>query len=271
MKTIRTTLAAVVLAATSFTAAAVTIQYPFSVTIRDFRGAAGYTNPDFDNSDPISGLKTGLVSSSLSGGKPEFIGSNGAGDITNATTFAAWYRKCDGGTYSCIGEEKVTLSGKVDPLTGVLTYSNSSFFPADLFTSNPWDSPSNIPHNFFFTAELKANLTYNSSLVNQFSFTGDDDLWVFINDKLVLDLGGIHPAVTGGFDLDDLIANNTLAISHGDTYSFSMFFAERHHTQSTLNIISSLGPLQQVPEPATLALLGLGLIGLAGMRKRKQA
>jgi fibro-slime domain-containing protein len=36
----------------------------------------------------------------------------------------------------------------------------------------------------------------------QFTFIGDDDVWIFINGRLATDLGGLHTEVGGVIDLD---------------------------------------------------------------------
>jgi fibro-slime domain-containing protein len=261
-------IAAGLLAIASFSVQAATL--PFNIIVRDFRGDTAATNPDFNNT-LISGVKTGMVANTLdANGKPVYVGigggSNASGNVFSQDSFAAWYRSCNGSTYSCVSEQTVTLTANVDA-NDVLTYFNSAYFPLNSLT-NPsiWDSSAN---NFFFTSELNLALIYDPTKENKFTFTGDDDVWVFINGQLVLDLGGIHAATTKSFDLDDLAAG--LGISAYGQYSFKMFHAERHVTQSTLNITSTLGqPLNQVPEPETLALLGLGLLGMAGVRAKRK-
>ena len=90
----------------------------------------------------------------------------------------------------------------------------------------------NSNHNFGFTMKVQATFEYIPG--QYFDFLGDDDVWVFINNKLVVDIGGQHAQVAGAVDLD------TLGLTPGETYPFHIFYAERHTSSSNFRMHTSI-------------------------------
>jgi fibro-slime domain-containing protein len=87
-------------------------------------------------------------------------------------------------------------------------------------------------HNYGFTMKIQAEFVYVKG--QYFEFNGDDDVWVFINNKLVVDIGGQHQKVRGSVNLDDL------GLTPGETYPFHIFYAERKRTQSNFMMKTSI-------------------------------
>ncbi|MCX7725944.1 MAG: fibro-slime domain-containing protein, partial [Chitinispirillaceae bacterium] len=112
---------------------------------------------------------------------------------------------------------------------GTYVYRNNSFFPLD----NRGFGNEGKNHNFSFTMELNWKFVKVPGL--KFIFRGDDDVWVFINGKLYMDIGGIHSAVSDTLNID-----NIPGLVDGQQYTLDLFYAERHTTQSTIWIASNI-------------------------------
>jgi len=105
------------------------------------------------------------------------------------------------------------------------------FFPLDKYGMDPPGNSWN--HNYSFCIEMHTQFQYQAGL--NFQFTGDDDVWVYINNKLVIDLGGLHTALPGSVQLDDL-PNLKL----GQTYAIDFFQCERAPSQSASRIVTNI-------------------------------
>jgi fibro-slime domain-containing protein len=242
-----------------------------TTTVRDFlfngtplgtyNGFSGIGHADFQN--VIDGLQTGIVQDTLGAdGKPVYNALNVAPSMHGETLFTMWYNDTPG--YNLSKTSSITLSNGLATPGGVYTYDSSSYFPIDgeLYGNQGQG------HNFGFTTEIHTVFTYNPG--NTFAFAGDDDVWIFINDKLVLDLGGVHGALGGSVNLDGL------GLITGNNYSLDIFHAERHTTQSNFKIQTTLQlDSAAVPEPSAylsgvMLLGGIGGLVLRGRLARRK-
>lgn len=98
------------------------------------------------------------------------------------------------------------------------------------------DNPGMAAHNEFFTMEIHQRFTYKGG--ETFRFEGDDDVWVFVNGKLALDIGGMNAQSAKTLSLDQEAAR--LGIALNGTYWFDFFYCERSGKQSTNTITTNI-------------------------------
>lgn len=189
--------------------------------IRDFRRS----HPDFE---AAIGNDRGLVEPFLDGmGKPVYAPAGPTATVSGQASFDQWYRDVPG----------VNQGVDVDlPLTetpsGLFVFDDLTFFPIDgmLFGNE------GFAHNFHFTLEATTVFRYLGGEI--FRFRGDDDVFVFIDGQLVIDLGGVHGRQEATVDLDTVAPS--LGLVMGERYTLHLFFAERHTSASTFTVETTL-------------------------------
>jgi fibro-slime domain-containing protein len=200
-----------------------------TVVYRDFRGhdlTGGH--PDFEH---FNATDRGIVATTLgSDHKPVYASATTTPTTSGAAAFQSWYRDTAGVNLSYA--ESLVL-GRTGPATYV--FDDGTFFPLDGrgFVAAGTEPARNNGHNFNFTSELRYWFDYKGGEV--LSFRGDDDVWVFINGTLAIDLGGVHGAQNASITLDAAAAT-ALHLTIGGTYEVVVLQAERHTTASSYKL-----------------------------------
>lgn len=85
-------------------------------------------------------------------------------------------------------------------------------------------------HNCFFGMQYAVKFTLTADYVGplEYYFFGDDDMWVFLDDTLVCDIGGVHSSVGEYVNLWDYLQKGTAG-----THTLTFFYTERGASGST--------------------------------------
>jgi fibro-slime domain-containing protein len=213
--------------------------------VRDFKGRNQGGSPDFEG--PLYGndITPNLVGPTLdTDQKPIYASQCEEGHASPAPTcpfqaetttkanFDQWYRYTQGVNKPFL----VRLWFAPEP-GGLFRFQSFFFFPVDnAGFGNSGTADDGKQHNFSFTTELHTKFQYSGG--ETFTFTGDDDVWVFINNHLAVDVGGLHPPESKSVNLDASAAQ--LGITKGSVYNLDLFHAERHTPQSTFRVDTNL-------------------------------
>jgi fibro-slime domain-containing protein len=227
----------------------------FATTFFSVTTSTNTTGNDFHTGNVGTGtnssnyVKTGPWD--LVGNTPVYNGSEsgaaGASDLSPGGELGWWTA---GSNYD--GVNQVTETGNMN-----FNLSSDTSHPSNMFPPN--STGTDNTGGFEETAILSGDFFLASAGSVNFTIAADDDAFVYIDGLLVADLGGIHATESLNF---------TPSLGAG-WHTIEIFYADQDEVAATLAFNDGGTPISATPEPGSLALLGTGVLGLAGAVRRR--
>lgn len=236
-------------------------QYQYTIPIGDYK-ANDYTGSDAVVKGILKGLdKDGKVEFNYP--EPGFFEDSDAtytvekGNWWDSYTETRYLRKVykdlklgfeqSGDTY--------TLKTVKDTNGNVLITEGSDFYPLDNSRKLSYES-SETAHNYFFGMRYDVPFKIGDYVgPMNYEFTGDDDLWVLLDGKLILDLGGIHSAADGTVDIWKKLGKTAAQLTPEEKeqeHTLTVLYMERGAGESNCKMkftlpSASIAEVSQVP------------------------
>ncbi|MGL1901215.1 MAG: fibro-slime domain-containing protein [Fibrobacterales bacterium] len=233
---------------------------PFEIVVYDKNGgdfavtdAQSAKCPGISDEDGVERLvhtaSEGMVRTTLSSeGLPAL-----AKNVCTNSTLGSWWTKTGTAknvelSFTHTGDNVYSFRTAIEgffPLDDCIDGGSEMDILADSLIVGKTCSVSQAARNYGFAGHISREFYYVAAGADEqnFKFSGDDDVFVFLNDQLILDIGGVHKPVKGEFNLENAVnyinSNSETredSVQTGDIVKFDFFIAERRKTGSQADI-----------------------------------
>lgn len=202
--------------------------------------SCGYTNEQ---------LEQGMVGYNLNG---DYLPVATGGDLLSnrgLTDMTRWFNEVDGKSKAYTGTVRLSYLASD---TTEFTFVSDEFYPLDTAEFSKGDEVNKDGHNHLFTMGFAVPFTVMTSGEESFEIVADDDSFVYVGSELALDLGGIHEAMSGKFEIKNNgevftaingqeLAYSGIKINQGDGALVRIFHADRDSADGSVFKIKMRG------------------------------
>lgn len=158
--------------------------------VKNALGADGLPIPAFTNSTDAWNTNRDVFTANVTGNDP----------VQPTDNFYRWFHEVPGLSQRIDGR---TITFRRVGNSNTYSYGRDGIFPLDdVAFSKDDEATTKNGHNFHFTSRLRIPVKITADGTEEFYFSGDDDVWVFLNNQLVLDIGGLHEKLEGRFTIN---------------------------------------------------------------------
>ena len=154
-----------------------------------------------------------------------------------------WFDSVEGKSVGYAGALELRFDGDQT----AFLFDERSFYPLDDVSFSDGDIVNKDGHNHLFTMSFAVPFTVLASGTEGFTIEADDDTFVYIDNKLAIDMGGIHSAAIGRINIrengevytgvdDESLAYSGINVSVGEGAIIRVFHADRDSRESELSL-----------------------------------